>query len=470
MRRWWFGVVAAMLICWPVAVCFALRVPLPESVEAEWTAGFKTAAPMDGDTLSDEKMITNEGRLKGSLFWAGDSFAIYATPEIRVNDGFSSRTPGGETDYSDGLTLRRNLTLSNRFMEISFRELYLEKEMLGSRFRVGNQVFSWGTADLINPTSWVNPQDLRLLFLKEEDAITQGVPAISMLRFFDAFALEAAVVPVSISRLQSEEGNYFHVMPDNFTLPIHVDANEPAPVTFENMGVAARLTGSLGACDLSVSAYRGPDREPLILPIRVATPPGKPVFVDVEPSHHAITGVGGDLSWNVGEVVVQVEGAYTFDKRGYVNQDVSQPADVAFPYPVVHSGYWDISAGFNWFVPTINWFPNHEGETVFTLEGHGSGYTEHGLMEPLYSRSMVARFQDSFWASRVPVSLSYMADIKKEGEIVWGSVGYDFMNGMVVEASIYLFGGHAPAKNTVGSPFWYLRNRDLISVGLTYVF
>ena len=57
-----------------------------------------------------------------------------------------------------------------------------------------------------------------------------------------------------------------------------------------------------------------------------------------------------------------------------------------------------------------------------------------------------------------------------DGDMLWGKVGYDFMNGLVVEGSLFLFDGDSPGQNRVGSPFWYLRQRDLIMVSMTYTF
>ncbi|MCG8473846.1 MAG: hypothetical protein MI742_18615 [Desulfobacterales bacterium] len=445
-------------------------IPLPESVDAQWTAGFKSVTPLNSDIRSDDGMATHELRLKGKLFWGGEAFSLYGTPEVRVNDGFTSHLPGGDIPYSDGLTLRRNLTVSSRWLEVSFRELYVEKEIGETRFRAGNQIFAWGTADLMNPTSWFNPQDLRELFLKEEDQVAQGVPALSMLRFFEEYAVEAVVMPVSISRLQSESGSFFYVMPDNFALPIRVQENEPAAATFENMGFGMRISRSVGACDLSLSFYHGPDKEPHLIPERVDTTPGVPVSVHVDSFHSVITGMGGDFSINLGDVVVQVEGAWTFDKRGYVNQDVSIPSEILFPYTVKRSGYWECSAGLNWFVPVVEWFPRHEGETVATVEVHGSGFDRDGLGAPLYSRTLAVRLQDGFWENRIPVSLAWMGDIEDDGEIVWGSIGYDFFNGVVVEASLFLFDGSPSDASEVGSPFWYLRKRDVVNVSVSWEF
>ncbi|WP_300675035.1 DUF1302 family protein [Desulfoluna sp.] len=468
--------VACVVLGWMVclgmaAVASPVFAWLPEGVEAEWTIGWKSMVPRTDTQDVDDGMISNEARVEGTFFWAGEGFCLYATPELRINDAISSRSPGGEIRYSgSGTTLMRHLTFASRGVELSFRELYLEKETEASRWRVGNQVFAWGTADFINPTSYFNPQDLRELLLKEEDALALGVPAVSMLRFVGAFSIEAVVMPMGIPQLNAWQGDYFYIEPDNFSLPVHRTENESSAITFENAGVGLKAARSVGSCDLSMSVYHGPDREPLIVPDRVIALPGEPVSVLARSFHGQVTSVGADVSADLGQCVIQVEGAWSFDKEGYVTQDASNPAVMVFPYEVVDSNFWSVSAGLNWFIPVVDWFPNHEGESVVTVEGHRSGYTEGGLGDPFYDRTLSLRYQDSFFSGRVPLSLFGVMDGDATGEMTWAKVGYDFQNGWVVDGSVVLFDGKAPKLNEVGSPFWYMRDRDLFIVTVTYVF
>lgn len=466
-----FRVVAGLLgVVWCLVGAPALAW-LPEGVEAEWTLGVKSMAPLHETPYAEDGMISNEVRVEGAFFWAGTGFSLYATPELRINDAGGSWSPGGEIRYSDsGTTLRRNLTLSSEWAELSFRELYLEKETDASRWRVGNQVFAWGTADFINPTSYFNPEDLRELFLKEEDALVQGVPALSVLRFVGDYSLEAVVMPMGVARLNAWPGDYFYIEPDNFSLPVRHTANEVPSVSFANAGAGVKAGRSVGSCDLSVSLYHGPDREPLITPDRVEAVPGEPVTVVARSVHGKVTSVGADVSADLGQCVVQVEGAFSFDKEGYVTQDISDPASMVFPFSVADSEFWSVSAGINWFVPVVEWFPGHEGESVVTVEGHRSGYTRNELADPFYDRTIAVRYQDSFFGGRVPVSLFWVMDGDAAGQMSWAKAGYDLQNGLVVEGSVVLFDGESPGLNRVGSPFWYLRDRDLFFVTVTYAF
>jgi len=444
---------------------------LPEDVEAEWTIGIKSMTPLKNTEYVEGGMISNEVRVEGFLFWAGNGFSVYATPELRINDAVSSHSPGGEIRYSDsGTTLRRNLTLSSRWTELSFREFYVEKETDASRWRLGNQVFAWGTADFINPTSYFNPEDLRELFLKEEDALLQGVPAVSMLRFVGDYSVEAVVMPMGVGRLNAWEGDYFYIYPDNFSLPVNRSDNEEPDVTFENAGMGVKAARSVGSCDLSLSLYHGPDREPLITPDRVTAVPGEPVSVVARSFHGDVTSVGADMSAELGQCVVQVEGAWSFDKQGYVTQETGDPSAIVFPFEVVDSDFWSVSAGLNWFVPVVDWFPGHEGESVVTVEGHRAGYTRGGLGDPFYDETLAFRYQDSFFGSRVPLSLFWLMDGDAEGQMTWAKAGYDFQNGLVVEGSLVFFDGTSPGLNEVGTPFWYMRDRDLFMVTVNYQF
>ncbi|VVS94932.1 DUF1302 family protein [Desulfoluna spongiiphila] len=466
-------VVVCVVLVWAVCVgwVFPVCAWLPDDVEAEWTIGAKSMAPMKNTEYVEDSMISNEVRVEGALFWACEGFSVYATPELRINDAVSSDSPGGEIRYSDsGTTLRRNLTLSSRGAELSFRELYVEKETDTSRWRVGNQVFAWGTADFINPTSYFNPEDLRELFLKEEDALLQGVPAVSMLRFIGDYSVEAVLMPVGVARLNAWEGDYFYIEPDNFSLPVKHTENEEPDVRIENAGVGMKAARSVGSCDLSVSAYHGPDREPLMTPDRVTIAPGEPVTVVARSFHGDVTSVGADVSADLGQCVVQVEGAWSFDKQGYVTQDTSDPSAIVFPYEIVDSDFWSVSAGLNWFLPVVDWFPAHEGESVMTVEAHRSGYTRSGLGDPFYDETLAFRYQDSFFGSHVPVSLFWVMDGEAEGQMTWAKVGYDFQNGLLVEGSLVFYDGSAPDLNEVGSPFWYLRDRDLFMVTVDYQF
>lgn len=462
---WWWSLCLAAVLASPA---FA---GLPGGVDAEWSFGVRSMVPLAETPHTEGGMIGTEVRLKGTLLREGDWCSLYATPELRVNDAVSPSSSGGAIRYSDsGTTLRRNLTLSSRGAELSFRELYVEKSMWESRWRAGNQVFPWGTADFINPTSYFNPEDLRELFLTEEDALLQGVPALSMQRFVGSVSVEAVVMPVGIARLNAREGDYFYITPDNLALPMRFDGTEAPDVAFKNAGVGVRASRSAGGCDLSVSLYHGPDREPLITPDRVTTVPGEPVTLVARSFHGQVSSVGADLSADLGTCVAQVEGAWSFGKPAYETPETPDLATLVFPWPVSRSDFWSVSAGFNWFVPLVAWFPDHEGETVVTVEGHRAGYTKGGLGDAFYEQTLALRYQDTFLDGHVPVSLSWVMDGALAGQMTWAKVGYDFQNGVVVEGSVACFDGEAPARNEVGSPFWYLRDRDLLALSVTWVF
>lgn len=111
--------------------------------------------------------------------------------------------------------------------------------------------------------------------------------------------------------------------------------------------------------------------------------------------YDVITMAGTDFSKAAGDFVFQFECAWSPDKPNIVMQDLSSPATIRLPFEIERSTYISYAVGFNYHVPLSDFFENHSGEAVFTLDWFESRYFDDHLAEPSLSDILTLRFQDS---------------------------------------------------------------------------
>ena len=99
----------------------------------------------------------NELRANIKLKSGSDDFYLF----LNTNQYIIPLAINDEFRYSENFRIGRNGTISGTFYEMNAREFYVNLAFEKIRLRAGNQVYGWGTADVFNPTSYFNPQDLR---------------------------------------------------------------------------------------------------------------------------------------------------------------------------------------------------------------------------------------------------------------------------------------------------------------------
>ena len=386
-------------------------------------------------------------------------------PNVYFITTFIDEKIGRDYLYSENPEIKRNLRISTRASEISFNEMYLNYTAKKFRLRLGNQKFAWGTGDVINPTSYFNPNDVRELVFKEEDEISQGIPAASGMFYFDNYVLELVFAPIHIPMAIPENGNFW--FPGMSGLPVRVlvlerDGLEPDG---KNFAYGGRFSGSVSGMDLSVSAYHGPDKEAVFVPSGVVIPPGEMIAVEVRPEYYIINKIGMDASSNFDKFVVQCEMAYSPDKHGLVKlPGTLDLASVSLPLEVRQSHHFSYSTGFNYFIPLNRIFEGHDGDTVFTFEWAQSFFFRSYMEDPFLNRMVTARIEDTYLDGRLKLKFTIMYEAVEWGRILWPKIEYDFQNGLSLEIS------YAGISGSEESFFHYYRDHDIFLWKIRYTY
>ena len=386
----------------------------------------------------------NEIRSRLKFRFGTESLYLYTVNNIYFNSSVLFENIGNDYSYADETEISRNLRISSESAEATFNELYLNAASEMFRIRIGNQIYGWGTADAFNPTSYFNPYDAREMLFKDDDEIRCGAPSVSFLLFLGDYTLELVYVPFHIPMILPSAQSFWFVNLGQLPFTVDIEPTDGLGLSPENSGYGARLAGTMKGIDISLSGYRGPDREAVLVPSRTVLIPNKPIVLLVEQQYYIITMVGFDFSVNLDKFVVQCEASYSPDKRGVVEQDIS---DITLPFQVKESHYIAYAAGFNYFIPLNRILEGHEGETVCTVEWTQSRYFDDKVASPLISDIITCRIEDSYLNNRIQVSMTVIYGTRDDGYILWPKLGYDFQNGLLVEISFVSIHGNGNADS-----------------------
>ncbi|MBN2159354.1 MAG: hypothetical protein JW807_08150 [Spirochaetes bacterium] len=340
--------------------------------------------------------------------------------------------------------------LKNRFLA---NELYLRWLTAHTDLKIGTQTIRWGTADVINPTSYFTPLDLREVFFKDEDEMFLGVHAVSLALLFGDYSLQLVCEPIaSATLLPSTYSPWYVKLSRRHHVPLHYYYRAPdIPKSGANICYGGRFSGSASIVDFSFSAYRGIDRDVLLMPTVDIRGPLTTVYVT--PRYRNLTCVGFDIAVATGDITLQAEAAYSFNKNGVTQPDL-QRASFSGIEP---THYLNMAAGLNWLI---------DGEDFnVTLEINKSMYLvrPHRFIDPLISDLVIARVEKRFLNSSLRVRLQGMMTLDLDF-LLMPSIGYDFRNGLLIEAEGGIFGG---SPETL---FGSYNSRDIIRVRAKYQF
>jgi hypothetical protein len=474
-RRRWF-VRGLLLVCLGAALPWpAMAAEEPDSAPPQWTIhGFiesenwvntypdQTFADAVKKTELRQRLEAKYGTEDLYLFMASD---LYLHPDlVHKGDGVDF-----DYRYSAEPTVARNLRLSGDRYDWAFNEFYAHYMISPLRLRLGNQMLRWGTADVFNPTAYFNAYDFREFLFRDSDEFRQGVPSLSAMHFADAFTTEWVLSFVHVPMLFSPPGNFWSVDMQQPLYALSVQPSDGMDIAVENMGVGARVSTNLLDADVSLSAYRGPDREPVQVPSSIDYLPNQPLVVQVIPHYDIVHMLGLDFSKAAGDFVFQFEGAYSPDKPNFVTQDISDLASVRLPFELCESNYVSYAAGFNYFVPIRSLFENHGGEMVFTLDWFQSLYLDSAVARPFLSDILTLRLQDSYWDGRILLNLTTMFETRHGGAIFWPKIKYDFQNGWSAELAYAAIEGSQDSE-AIEPLFYHFRDNDVVMIRARYEF
>lgn len=316
---------------------------------------------------------------------------------------------------------------------------------------VGNQVVSWGSADVLSPVDVVNPRDLSYPI---GDPASQKL-ATPMLRAVahagDGVTVDLVVVPVFVpSTIPGARWQPPLQLPPGVTvvgLENPIVARPAAHVNNVQFGVRATLDLNIGGgADASLVYYRGFRHLPSVafIPIPTETP-GQ--FV-VQPilAYDPINLIGMDFSAVVGQFVLRGEAAYTI---------TGQPATLpgGAPAPV----------GTDTFEAVLGAETIIEGGPFVSLQGVYQ-HAAAGAMTPAshrFSTAVITTYEPN---NRTGLDLAWLHSWSDGSGVIRPSLSYTFADGLVGSAEAAVFYG------VDGSEYGAWRNNSQFRIGIGFSF
>lgn len=424
---------------------------------------FEQMINTDSDQEFSDAFKKNELRNSFKLKYGTDPFYLYTVSNQYVLLSLSDY----DCSYSEDSGFTRSLGYTSSHAEISFSELYVNYTFGTCQLRAGNQILAWGSVDMLNPTSYFNPMDFRELMFKDDDELLLGVPLVTGTFFMESYTLETVLMPVHAPAPLAPKGSFWAVQKNNLLYTAYVEEPEALETSLENMGLCAKISWQAFSGDISVSAYRGPDKDASYIPDSIDITPNEPFVVHVIPRYSLLNIVGFDFSRLMGKAVVHLEAAYSPNKTSTIAQDV--PLDqIQIPYKVKESPYLSFSTGFNYFLPLYKLIKGHKGESVFTFFWNHSSYFDKEVSESLFSDVMVFRYDDHFLRNRLGVALEAILDIKGGGSIIWPKFTWQLTEKLTAGISYGNISG-APSDNGQIDPmFFYFKDKDIVMLEMQY--
>ena len=413
----------------------------------------------------------HELRHRAQFSLAGDALSLYM-----VTNQYVLLNPFDDLDhdrfrYNDTSDVSRNLTISDEDYEISFNEFYLNYSGSGWRVRAGNQIYSWGTANATNPTSYFNPPDIREFVFRGDDESKPGIPSVSGMFFGDGYTVEVVLAPIHVPDISAPNNDFWAIqIPNPNTHTLYFDRKDGMDITVENMGLGARFSTNFGGADMALSAYRGPDnkKDAIKVPHKILYLPNEPLMIVVEPNYDIIHEVGMDFSMTAGQFVLKFEAIYSPDNPALIDQDDKELKDLSWPFEVVKTDYVSFATGFNWFVPLNAILEEHEGESVFTCEFSKAKYLDSDVSEPFVPDLLTLRYDDSFLYGQLTTSVTAVIDTMSGSYLVWPQIGYIFQNGIRTDISYGYIRGVDDKDGLFDPIFYYFNENDVFMWRIRY--
>lgn len=427
----------------------------------------------------EERNLKNELRANLEIKAGWENVYLFSKTNFYYTPRFRDEKDGNNYYYSNERRVSDNLMLSGKEYEIEPSELYLNMSNSLFRFRAGNQIFLWGTADLYNPTSYFNPADYREYVFADEDELKLAVPSGSLMVFLKSVTVEMVFVPVHIPSELPPDGNYWQIQSDSSLLALHIDKNKGMDRDISNSAYGIRTSFSPGGVDFSLSYFHGPDRTPVFVP-KYVNYLATPYQLEVEPEYFIVNKFGFDFSTQLSDFVIQCEAVYSPDKTWLVEREFTEFMKTNMvtrsSFETEKSHYVHYAAGFNYYIPVGRLIDDYEGESIITAEWQQPWYSNDELMKPVLSKILLLRFEEICFDSRLKVSVSYLTELNKRAHVVKPEIKYDFQNGLSFKVS-YLYisaksdnGATSILSDEDTSLLYYLKDKDMGTFTVRYDF
>ncbi|MCK4653335.1 MAG: hypothetical protein KAU01_02700 [Candidatus Cloacimonetes bacterium] len=263
----------------------------------------------DNRMLTDDNSFTwNENQL-GLKFEGSYSDDYHLFSEVRVRGfGFPEISQTADLQGKDKIYK----------WDLEFREAYLDLYQFGLQdldVRIGRQIITWGTADKLNPTGNICPEDLEDVFNFGEQACVNSVLATY---YWKDFTFSGVYVP-TFTPAVLPSGIYASALSEPMEFPTGMTLRNssdkiilPEQRFTESSQAAFKVGTNLFDYDLSVSYYYGRDDLPLCNKVAI-NPIDTLGTVDVaaEMIYPKMQVIGADFAGNLFNVGIWGEAAFT---------------------------------------------------------------------------------------------------------------------------------------------------------------
>ncbi len=422
----------------------------------------------------------NEVKGRFAVKYGTDTTFLFTAINLNFQLSLFSDDIQEKCSYSKDTEITRNLRISSSDSEIAINELYLNYATDNARFRAGNQVFDWGTTNLISPTSYFNPGDWRELFfnMMQEEAMIGipsiswlGTPSLSAMFFLEDYAFEIVVSPVHTPMLLPLNNGFWSVKMDNNIFSVDIEKTEAMEINPENTGIGARVSGSILGADFSVSAFHGPDKEAVLIPHSTALLPNEQITVLVRPQYSIINMAGMDFSLTRKNFALQFEAVYSPDKHILSEVDIKMPDQIRLPVEDNKSRYIAYAAGVNYFVPLYKLIKGHKGISILFFEYSQSKYFDADQSGALFPNLMACGYLDSFFKNRFTTSITAFFDKESGSYVLQPQIGYNLRNNLSFRLSYTDISGKSNNDRGMIEPiFYYYKDNDVLIWKICYAF
>lgn len=408
----------------------------------------------------------NEFRVKLNMQLGNENYYLKLVPNFYFMPFFLSDGLYDDYRYSNKqFTFARNCRMSGEHFELSFNEFFVNVGFEHFRLRLGNQIYAWGTADIFNPTSYINPSDSRELFYKDADENKLGVPSFSSMIFVSDFTIEFVFVPIHVGALSPVADNFwaYHYILGKYNLfEIREGKFKAMDPAGENLGYGLRFAGSVKGVDFSVSLYHGPDNTPMLRPYSYLEDSSD---IEVRQEYRTSTNLGADISFKLWKFEIHGEISYSPNKYGVVDEvpddfvvnDSNLQTLLSDPFRIKQSHYISYALGFNFIWKDL----------VCAAEWLQSAYFDSSLMEPFNSYFLAMSVSYSFLEELIQLSMIGVVDVEDVGYIIMPRIDFDFHNGV----SLKLAYSHIGCKPTDDiNMFTIFKKHDIFILGVRYEF
>jgi hypothetical protein len=330
------------------------------------------------------------------------------------------------------------------------------------QFKLGKQLFNWGSADVFNVANFLDQFDLRELFAKDKDDRNRGVFSLSLKYIFKEFSLELALLPMHSPPLLPSVGSYWEIRPAavELSVPMLLPTNQTVTLgsrlqpellepmmyanNLSNASGALRLGGTRQILDVHLSYFHGIDKS-IIFQKEILLDFNNPLspFISsmtLTPFYGKVDSLGLDLALNWEKFTLRMEAAYTPNKWASTKYDFQESPEgntVLLNGRLERAPYMSYTTGFD-----VNAWGRDGRLLVEWTQGvylrDRKNYDKEFL-----SNILIVRVEDKFFDKRLGLELGGMVRPveRKFGYVPMLDISWDFQNGLILKTGLVVFVG-----------------------------